>query len=155
MRLGCVTKVAAPARTVFACVDEPEQIVRWVGGAVEHVYLTERTPASAVGQQFRQKLRQGRKELTFFGEITAWEPPQDFAFTIPTDAYSSKARFRITPDGPLRSVVAYTIDITPHTRASKLIVPLLRIPLGLFVRHQIGRLRHCAERATATHPAPA
>ena len=36
------TKVNASAEAVFACIDAPEHIVKWVGGAVDHVYLTAR-----------------------------------------------------------------------------------------------------------------
>ena len=59
MLLRCKTDVDAAAETVFACVDEPEHIVKWVGGAVSHTYVTERDPTNPVGQRFLQKLRMG------------------------------------------------------------------------------------------------
>ena len=49
MLLTCTKDVDASAETVFACVDEPEHIVKWVGGAVSHAYTTERNPGNPVG----------------------------------------------------------------------------------------------------------
>lgn len=147
MLLGCSAKIDAPTRTVFACVDEPQHIVRWVGGAVEHVYLTERSPATAVGQRFRQRLRQGRSIRTFDGEIIAWEPATHFGLRIPTPAYTSEAHFRISPSGADRSTVDYSIDVALHSPLAKILGPLLSIPLRLFVRRQIASLKAYAETA--------
>ena len=146
MLLSCRTKVDAAAETVFACVDEPEHIVQWVGGAVGHTYVTERNPANPVGQKFLQKLRMGSSVNEFNGEIIAWEKPTHFGLHIPTAAYSSEAHFRITPEGPTRSTVDYSIDVTLHTLTARVLGTLLRIPLGFFVRNQVGKLKAYAEQ---------
>ena len=78
MLLRCKNDVNAAAETVFACVDEPEHIVKWVGGAVSHTYVTERNPANPVGQRFLQKLRMGNSVNEFNGEIIAWENADAF-----------------------------------------------------------------------------
>ena len=146
MLLRCKMAVNAPAETVFACVDEPEHIVRWVEGAVEHTYISERNPANPVGQRFLQKLRMGKSVKEFYGQIIAWQFPTHFGLQIPAPAYSSEAHFRITPDGPARSRVDYSIDVTLHKPLVRLFSPVLRVPLTLFVRKQIGRLKVCAEK---------
>ncbi|HEX4773776.1 MAG TPA: SRPBCC family protein [Bryobacteraceae bacterium] len=149
MLLRCKTKVNAAAETVFACVDQPEHIVQWVEGAIEHTYTTDRNPANPVGQRFRQKLRMGKSIKEFQGEIIAWKSPTHFGLHIPAPAYSSEAHFRITPDGPAQSTVDYLIDVTLHKTFVRLLSPLLRLPLTLFVRKQIGRLKACAEKLQA------
>jgi hypothetical protein len=146
MLLRCRTEVNAAAETVFACVDEPEHIVQWVEGAVEHTYVSERNPANPVGQRFLQKLRMGKSIKEFHGEIIAWEYPIHFGLHIPAPAYSSEAHFRISPNGPTRSTVNYSIDITLHKAVVRMVSPLLRLPLTLFVRKQIGRLKSHAEK---------
>lgn len=147
MRITCTMDIDAPAERVFACVDEPDLILRWVEGAVSHRYTTERDAANPVGQRFVQRLRQGKDIKEFEGTIIAFERPTHFAFSIPSPAYSSIARFRITPRGADRSTVAYSIDVTLHTWPARIIGTLLRLPLGLFVRKQIGRLKRLAETA--------
>ena len=149
MLLRCTTKVNAAAETVFACVDEPEHIVKWVGGAVGHEYLTERNPANPVGQRFLQKLRMGSSVREFNGEIIAWEKPTHFGLHIPTAAYSSEAHFRISPEGPDHSTVDYSIDVTLHTLTARVLGTLLRVPLGFFVKNQIGKLKAYAESLQA------
>ncbi|MBV8103716.1 MAG: SRPBCC family protein [Hyphomicrobiales bacterium] len=149
MLLRCKTKVNASAETVFACVDLPEHIVKWVGGAVDHVYLTERDPANPVGQRFLQKLKMGNSVRDFEGKIIAWEKPTHFGLFIPTPAYSSEAHFRITPEGPSSSTVDYSIDVTLHTLAARVIGAVLRIPLSFFVPNQIGKLKSYAESLQA------
>jgi uncharacterized protein YndB with AHSA1/START domain len=145
MLLRCRTKVNAAAETVFACVDAPEHIVKWVGGAVDHVYVTARNPANPVGQKFVQKLRMGNSVRAFDGEIIAWEKPTHFGLHIPTPAYSSDAHFRIMPEGPTTSTVDYSIDVTLHTLTARVIGAVLRFPLGFFVQIQIGKLKSYAE----------
>ena len=146
MLIACSRKVGARPRTVFACVDQPEHILGWVGGIVEHAYLTERTPTSAVGQHFRQRLRQGKQLRTFDGEIIAWEPACHFGLRIPSAAYTSEAHFRISADGPDCSTVDYSIEIALHERRARFLAGLMRIPLGIFVRRQIDRLKTYAEQ---------
>ena len=149
MLLRCKMSVNAPARTVFACVDEPEHIVQWVEGAVEHTYIGDRNPANPVGQRFVQKLRMGKSIKEFQGQVIAWQYPTHFGLHIPSPAYSSEAHFRISPEGPARSTVDYSIDVTLHKAIVRLLSPLLRVPLTLFVRKQIGRLKACAEKLHA------
>jgi uncharacterized protein YndB with AHSA1/START domain len=152
MLLRCKTDVNAAAETVFACVDEPEHIVKWVGGAVSHAYVTERDPANPVGQKFLQKLRMGSSIKEFNGEVVAWEKPTHFALRIPSPAYSSEAHFRIIPRGPARSTVDYSIDVTLHTLTARILGTALQFPLGFFVRNQIGQLKTYAEKLQATQP---
>jgi len=149
MLLRCKTAVNASAETVFACVDQPEHIVQWVEGAVEHTYISDRNPANPVGQRFSQKLRMGKSIQEFYGEIIAWNAPTHFGLQIPSPAYSSEAHFRITPNGPAQSTVDYSIDVTLHKAFVRLLSPLLRLPLTLFVRKQIGRLKTYAEKVQA------
>jgi uncharacterized protein YndB with AHSA1/START domain len=152
MLLRCTKDVDAAAETVFACVDEPEHIVKWVGGAVSHTYVTERDPANPVGQRFLQKLRMGSSIKEFNGEVVAWGKPTHFALRIPTPAYSSEAHFRITPKGPTRSTVDYSIDVTLHTLTARVLGAALQFPLGFFVRNQIGQLKTYAEKLQASKP---
>jgi uncharacterized protein YndB with AHSA1/START domain len=153
MLVRCKMAMKASAETVFACVDRPEQIVQWVEGAVDHVYISERNPANPVGQRFLQKLRMGKSLKEFQGEIIAWEAPTHFGLYIPAPAYSSEAHFRISPDGPTKSTVNYSIEITLHKAIVRLLSPLLRIPLTLFVKKQIGRLKRHAEKVQADQKA--
>ncbi|MFL6449573.1 MAG: SRPBCC family protein [Bryobacteraceae bacterium] len=149
MLLRCKMPVNAAAETVFACVDEPEHIVQWVEGAVEHTYTSERNQADPTGQRFRQTLRMGKSIKEFQGEIVAWQFPTHFGLQIPAPAYSSEAHFRITSNGAKQSTVDYSIDVTLHKAIVRLLSPLLRIPLTLFVRKQIGRLKAHAEKVQA------
>jgi len=144
--LRCSMQVSATASTVFACVDEPQNIVQWVGGIVEHQYVTARDEHTAVGQRFRQLLRQGRTVREFNGEIIVWEAPSHFGLRIPSAAYTSEAHFRISADGPTRSTVRYSLEIRLHSPTAKLLGPLLKLPLWLFVRQQISRLKAYAEK---------
>jgi uncharacterized protein YndB with AHSA1/START domain len=153
MLLRCKTGVNAAAETVFTCVDQPEHIVQWVEGAVEHAYVTDRNLADPVGQRFRQRLRMGKSVKEFHGEIIAWEAPTHFGLRIPSPAYSSEAHFHISSNGPTRSTVDYSIDITLHKAIVRLLSPLMQVPLTFFVRKQIGRLKSYAEKVQADQEA--
>ncbi len=154
MLLTCSTIVEAPPATVFTCVDAPNHIVGWVGGAVEHVYLSERGTQAPIGQRFRQRLRQGGTIRTYEGEIIAWEPATHFGLRIPAPAYTTEAHFRIAALGAERSALDYTIDIVLTSRSAKLLGPIMKLPLRFFVRKQIGLLKDYAEALRHTQ-APA
>jgi uncharacterized protein YndB with AHSA1/START domain len=153
MLLRCKMAVNAAAGTVFMCVDQPEHIVQWVEGAVEHTYVSERNPANPVGQRFRQRLRMGKSIKVFHGEIIAWEAPTHFGLSIPAPAYSSEANFRISPNGASQCTVDYSIHITLHKTIVRLLSPLLHVPLTRFVKKQIGRLKSYAETVEKGHKA--
>ena len=120
MRLTASIDIDAPVELVWRCIDEPELIVRWVEGALEHRYLTPRDPANPVGQKFIQRLRQGSQVKTFEGTLIAFERLRHFAFVIPSPSYSSEAHFRLDAQGPARTHVNYSIDVTLHTFTAKL-----------------------------------
>jgi uncharacterized protein YndB with AHSA1/START domain len=153
MLLRCTMAINAAAETVFACVDQPEHIVQWVEGAVEHTYTSDRNPADPVGQRFLQRLRMGKSIKEFHGQIIAWSAPTHFGLSIPAPAYSSEAHFRISPDAATQSTVNYSIDITLHKALARVLSPLMRVPLTFFVRKQIGRLKSYAERVQAQQEA--
>lgn len=144
MRLTASVDIDAPAAIVWSCIDEPDKIVRWVEGALEHRYLGERDLAHPVGQKFIQRLAQGSKVTEFEGTLIAFEPLRHFAFRIPSPAYSSEAHFRLSALGPNRTHVDYSIDVTLHTLKARIGAALLRVPLGFFVRRQMRRLQALA-----------
>ena len=148
MRITTSTEINAPAATVWACIDEPDNILRWVEGAVEHRYITPRENGHEVGQRFVQKLMQGPSVREFEGALIAFEPYEHFAFRIPAPAYSSEAHFRLTPLGPSKTRIDYAIDITLHTAKAKAIAALLRLPLTFFIPKQMRRLKRLAESLT-------
>lgn len=154
MRLQCTVHIQAPPETVFACVDEPDKIVGWVEGAVEHAYTSERQAPTPVGQRFHQRLQQGKSIREFAGEIIAWEQPHHFGLRIPSAAYTSEAHFRMTPRDACQSQLHYRLDVTLHTPLAKVLGLLLRVPLGFFVRKQMRRLKAYAEQVYAEPPAP-
>ncbi|MBC7734640.1 MAG: SRPBCC family protein [Bacteriovorax sp.] len=152
MRLTAAIDIDAPAATVWACIDEPDKIVRWVEGALEHRYLGLRNPAQPAGQKFVQRLAQGRKVTEFEGTLIAAEPLRHFAFRIPSPAYSSEAHFHLADLGTNRTHVDYVIDVTLHTLKAKAGAALLRVPLAFFVPRQMRRLRALAESLYAGAP---
>jgi len=95
----------------------------------------------------------GKSIKEFHGEIIAWEAPTHFGLRIPAPAYSSEAHFRISPVAPGKSIVRYSIDITLHKPLIRSLSPLLKIPLTLFVRKQISRLKSYAEKVQSAQEA--
>ena len=152
MRITAAIDVDASPAVVWSCIAEPDKIVRWVEGALDHRYVGARTGRPKVGDKFVQRLKQGRKVVEFEGTLTACEEPSHFAFTIPSPAYSSEAHFRLTPQGSGGTHVDYSIDVTLHTLAAKIAGAALRVPLAFFVRKQLRRLRALAVSLSRAAP---
>jgi hypothetical protein len=149
MRLTTTIDINAPAEVVWACIEEPEKILQWVEGAVEHRYLTPAGDGNQIGRQFEQKLKQGKDVVTFIGTITQCEELKHFAFHIPSPAYSSDAQFQLTVLRPDLTQVFYAIDVELHTLKAKIVGFLLRLPLTFFVPKQLQRLKQLAESLVA------
>jgi hypothetical protein len=145
MRLTTTIDINAPVEVVWACIEEPEKILQWVEGSVEHRYLMPAVDGNRIGRQFEQKLKQGKDIVTFIGTITHCEEPKHFAFHIPSPAYSSDAQFQLTVLRPDLTQVFYAIDVELHTLKAKIVGFLLRLPLTFFVPKQLQRLKQLAE----------
>ena len=144
MRIRVGIDIDAPLQVVWSCIEEPDKIVRWVEGAVDHRYLRAHAGHPNVGDKFLQRLKQGRKVVEFEGTLITRQYGRHFAFTIPAPAYSSEAHFRLSPRGLSGTHVDYSIDVTLHTLLAKLAGAVLHVPLGFFVRRQLRRLRALA-----------
>lgn len=145
MLLNCSITVEAPPATLFTCVDAPQHIVGWAGGAVKHTCLSERGPQASIGRRFWQKLRQRRTIRTFEGEIIAWEQASHFGLRIPAAAYMTKAYFRVSPLGAEQPTLDDKINIALEAPLAKVLGPIVKLPLCRFVRQQIGSLKAYAE----------
>jgi hypothetical protein len=149
MNVKCIVEIGAPADLIFACVDEPDKIEKWVEGIVDHKYTAARNEANPVGTPFHQRLKQGKRVLEFDGQIIAWEKPTHFGLRIPTKSYSTDAHFHISPVGQRSSRLEYTLEVTLNSLGAKVIGSLIRMPLGFFVKRQMNRLKHLAEALQA------
>jgi uncharacterized protein YndB with AHSA1/START domain len=144
MRIVQTVVIAAPRSTVWACIDDPSLIVRWVEGLVSHRYLDERNPSNPVGQRFEQLLGKDGS-MRFVGTLNAFERPEHYAFSIPSSAYSSDVHFRLRPQGD-GTLLEYTIDVVLHTMVAKTVGTVFRPLIRLFVRKQLRRLKTLAEQ---------
>ena len=149
MRLTTTIDIHAPTEVVWACIEEPEKIMQWVEGCLNHRYLTPEENGTMVGRQFEQQLQQGKDTVTFIGTMTQYDPLQHFAFHIPSAAYSSDASFHLKSLKPDVTQVFYSIDVELHTLKAKIAGFFLRLPLTFFVPKQMRRLKQLAESLRA------
>ena len=154
MLLRCKTKVNAAAETVFACVDEPEHIVKWVGGALSGINIsqseTRRTPWA-----------------NGFSRSYGWAGPSASSTErsspgrsrhISAPAHSDRGLFErgalsdFASRGAERSIVDYSIDVTLHTLTARVLGTLLRVPLRILLRQKSDRQAQGLRRKLAGPP---
>jgi uncharacterized protein YndB with AHSA1/START domain len=111
------TEVARPAEAVFAYVTDPSTFPEWQQGAVSgHMDA----PTTRVGSKCTTVRRIGGREREVTTEITEYDPPERWADR--------------GIDGPIRAVVAVTVESLADRSRSRVTIELD------FTGHGIGKL---------------
>jgi len=111
------TEIARPGEEVFAYVTDPSTMPEWQQGAVSgHMDA----PTTRVGSKCTTIRRIGGREREVTTEITEYDPPQRWADR--------------GIDGPIRAIVAVTVEPLADRSRSRLTIELD------FIGHGIGKL---------------
>ena len=68
------TEFAASRETIWPYLEDPDKIRQWMIGVVEDRPTSE--GPTRVGSTFEMDIKEGRKIVTYKGEVTKYEPPR-------------------------------------------------------------------------------
>ena len=74
MRITFENEIAAPVPVVWSCLDDDTTLPLWMPEVVEISYPEGQKCEDPVGAAFRQTLKEGGREKTYDGLVTAYEP---------------------------------------------------------------------------------
>ncbi len=96
-RYDASIEIDAPPEAIFPFLVEPDRLKRWVGGFVEAHGLTD--GPTGPGSKSIDVIREGKREMRFETEVTAYEPPLGLSVAIKDSGMEAMSHYRLDRRG--------------------------------------------------------
>jgi uncharacterized protein YndB with AHSA1/START domain len=139
-------EINAPIEQVFACVDDDEQVKRWMEGVEEITYLDPPDRDNPVGTRFKQRIREGGRVAEYEGKVIAYDKPRHLGISLGNKQFTMQVDYRFAPiDGGTR------LDYSAEMIAGNGFVRVMGVLFGWMtrriLRNQMAALKTMAESA--------
>jgi uncharacterized protein YndB with AHSA1/START domain len=138
------TIIKAPVATVFELIDDPEKTKLWIEELVNTEYPEGLNRDQPVGTKFKQQLREGRKVITYDGEVTAYEKLKLLAIKLSNPDFQVSVSYHLTPV-EAGTQLDYEADFNSDKWYFKLFGPLFKVFNNSILRKQMAKLTTVAE----------
>lgn len=154
MPMTHTTQINAPIQTVWDHIEDPELQKKWMTGLISNEQVD--GDKSEVGAKFRMVLKEGGKEQTYDGVITAHDEPRHMAVELRGGCFkgvsSVTADYRLTEENG-GTKLDYLCDFEGEMGFfMKLMMPLFMCFGKMHLKKMMKKLKAQAEGAG---PAPA
>ncbi len=143
MRYERTIEIAAPVRHVFALLDDLDRHRLWLDGLEEVVSRSRRDPANPIGWRFTMRMG-GPRQVEFDGEVIARDMPHHVGLRIGNPAFTMDTHYRLAGAGT-GTRLDYEVEVTNHTRATRVSSFLLGSETRRLIRKQLRKLKKVAE----------
>lgn len=141
--------IAAPIDSVFALLDDDDQLMRWMDGLEGTTYPNGKDPANPVGVRFRQRIREGGRVTEYDGAVTAYAKPTHLGVRIGNRSFTMEVDYHLTAgDGATR--LDYAAQMVEASRFARVMARLFGWLTRRILRKQMTKLKACAEADAAT-----
>lgn len=149
MRMTYTLQINAPSEKVFDLIQDPEQHKRWLKGVEETRYVGHYDPANPVGTKFTQRIREGGRDQSFDGEVTAFARPKHLAIRLTGAKFTVDVDYRLTPSGA-GTRLDYAAQVVCdswffRSWLFRLLAPVFGFLVRGTLRKQLGKLKELAE----------
>lgn len=143
------TEFRATRETLWAYLEDPDKIRQWMIGVVEDRPTSE--GPTRVGSTFEMDIREGRKVVTYQGEVTKHEPPRLMGVKLVGGCgkkpMTMHADYELTDLGAGRTRLDYACRAElPQGVLWKLMAPLFRLMGRGMIKKFMRNLRGLVER---------
>jgi len=148
MRINFEKQIAAPVATVWTFDDDDTKIPLWITGSVDISYPDGQDRAKLVGTRFRQTLKEGGREKTCDGRMTAYEPERLLGVRLSDGSFGVDVTYKLLPSSQ-GTRLDYTADISLQSFFTKLLGFLFKpLTVSIMKRH-MANLKRVAEQEAA------
>jgi len=140
MRFVATVTLAASIERVFAYLDDPELLKKWVTG-LEATAIDKPGVPRAVGTQFRLSLHEAGRVQEMRGEVTEYRPPGEIAARLTGPQFMVVATYRLAAQGD-STRVEQRVDLTLVGWVARIVAPLGK---WLLQRRQVQALQRLKE----------
>jgi carbon monoxide dehydrogenase subunit G len=151
MKVRFTREFDAPPDAVFPYLEEPDKIRQWMPGIVDDRQIGD--GPMQVGSMFELDVREGRKVVTYRGEITAYQRDRRMGLRLVGGCSKRPLQmdvdYRLHPIDGARTRIDYTCEVATQGLVMRWMKPLLELVSRIVLRRFFGRLAGLVER-----PAP-
>ena len=144
--------IEAPPERVWALIDDPENLKRWMDGLEETTYPAGIDRSRPIGTRFVQRLRGGGRVSEYQGVVTAHDRLRHLGIEIGNRAFTMAVDYRLAPV-PGGTRLDYSATMKRGGGFMRVMVVLFGWLTRKILREQMAKLKALAE-APAT-PVPA
>lgn len=144
MRSSYSIDINAPQDVAFECVDNDDEVKKWVDGLMETSYPNGKNPDTPVGTKFKQKIKEGGRVKEYTGEVIKYDKPHLIAVRLYDKMFSVDVYYRFIQI-PHGTRLDYEADITFHNWFAKTMGKLFSGESERIIEKQMLKLKELAE----------
>ncbi|MEM7191452.1 MAG: SRPBCC family protein [Pseudomonadota bacterium] len=146
MRITFENDIAAPVPVVWSFLDDDEKLPLWMTEIVDISYPDGRNTENPVGTRFCQTLREGGREKTYDGLVTAYEPEHLLGVRLSDQSFGVDVTYELSPNEK-GTRLDYAADLALQSWFAKLLGFLFKpLTMSILKRH-MANLKRVAEEA--------
>lgn len=144
--------VAAPVERVWALIDDPENLKRWMDGLEGTTYPDGLDRSRPVGTRFVQRIREGGRVSEYQGIVTAYDHLRHLGIEIGNRAFTMAVDYRLAPV-PGGTCLDYAAVMKRGGAFVRVMTLLFGWVTRKILRKQMARLKALAESPATPVPA--
>ena len=146
MRITFENEIAAPVPVVWSFLDDDTKLPLWMPEVVDISYPEGQKCEDPVGAAFRQTLKEGGREKTYDGLVTAYEPERLLGVRLTDGRFGVDVRYALSPSAQ-GTRLDYAADLVLQSRLARILGVLFK-PLTISIlKRQMANLKRVAEEA--------
>jgi hypothetical protein len=136
--------INAKIDVVFSFLDDEELVPKWNPAFVGIDWEGDRNVRNPVGVEFKQRMRQGSRVVSYDGEIIGYTKPRYFATKLTGDKVSIETHFKLATHAH-GTQLTYTIQLSYPKNASGLAKFIDGLKLKYQAKKEVAALQKAAE----------
>ena len=146
MRITFENEISAPVPVVWSFLDDDTKLPLWMPEVVDISYPDGQNCEDPVGTAFRQTLKEGGREKTYDGLVTAYEPERMSGVRLTDGLFGVDVRYALSPSGQ-GARLDYAADLVLQSRLARILGVLFKpLTISILKRH-MANLKRVAEEA--------
>lgn len=148
MRITFENHIEAPVPIVWRFIDDDTKIPLWMSECAGITYPDGQDRDNPVGTRFRQTLREGGREKTYEGLVTAYELEHLLGVRLSDGSFGVDVTYRLAPS-PGGSRLDYSADIALQSFFIKFLAYLFKPLTSRIMKRHMANLKRVAEEEAA------
>ncbi|MEM7398800.1 MAG: SRPBCC family protein [Pseudomonadota bacterium] len=145
MQIIFENQIAAPVPVVWSFLDDDAKLPLWMPEVVDVSYPNGENRDDPVGTAFRQTLKEGGREKTYEGLITAYEAERLLGIRLTDGRFGVDVRYALTPTVQ-GTRLDYTAELALQSRLARILGFLFKPLTMSILRRHMANLKRVAEQ---------